>query len=96
LLLLIIGDLVFGIAAGIRTETFSWKKIGEWFSTNVIRYGFGYFLVWALMDIVPKESQDALGLGDLGAMFGAGVAFVALISSISSNVQKVAKPSSDA
>lgn len=53
---LIFLNLIFGIAAAIRTGTFDWRQLAAWYGKMVVPYVLGYVgLVVAIHYIFPAE-----------------------------------------
>ena len=62
LLGLIILDFILGIAAALRSGVFDWKKLGDFYKTNVLPYLLGYLGFWLVIGfIIPPESLAELG-----------------------------------
>lgn len=61
LLALIVLDVVLGIAAALRTNTFAWAEVGRFYRTTVMPIFLGY---GALRATLPFISQELLGSGD--------------------------------
>ena len=85
---LIVMDLVTGIMAALSQHRFEWKRIGDFYATNVLKFVLGYSLVYAI---------GAAGLGPLVGVWlaeieqtaGAGAAVAALVASIGRNMAEV-------
>ncbi len=91
LLLLIVVDLVVGIIAALRAGAFAWRRVGDFYRTNVLPYLLGYGLVYAI---------GALGVGallgptwqEVVQTVGAGPAIISLIASIGANLLIIRAP----
>lgn len=87
LMALILADVITGISAAVRTGTFDWIKIADFYRVNVIPYIVGYlglwlFVIFGLSDIIPAELASVLN------SLGAGAASASLGASIASNAMR--------
>jgi hypothetical protein len=86
---LVIIDLITGVIAALRTRTFDFSRLGEWYFTNVLPFLIGHFMIFSLtylgVDRLP-EIRDLLF--ETLVTVGAGPAILSLITSIKENVQE--------
>jgi len=61
ILALILLDIIMGIAAALRTDTFRWAEVGRFYKTTVAPIFIGYIAVRIL---VPYIAIDMLGPDD--------------------------------
>ena len=80
---LIAVDFVMGVAAAIRTGTFDWARLGEFYRTNVMPYGLGYFCLYVVFAYVPGL-EGMVGEGLQWTAFG--VLTANLLGSIGGNL----------
>lgn len=80
---MIVVDLVLGIAAALRGKVFSWDKVGQFYSTNVLPYGLGYIVLYTVFALVPGL-QTVVGEGFHMLLYGALMAN--LLASVAKNV----------
>jgi hypothetical protein len=76
-------DFVLGVSAAIRKNEFDWAKLGEFYRTNVMPYGLGYFCLYIVFAYVPGL-EGMVGEGLQWTAFG--VLTGNLLGSISSNL----------
>lgn len=85
---LIAVDVVTGIIAALRSRTFQWRAVGDFYGTNVLPYVLGYLLIYGLSVFGVTEFLGALA-GELSATIGVAPATVALGASIGRNLQNI-------
>ena len=83
---LIAVDFVMGVAAAIRKGEFDWARLGEFYRTNVMPYGLGYFCLYIVFAYVPGL-EGMLGEGLQWTAFG--VLTGNLLGSITSNLSEL-------
>ncbi len=86
LVLLVIVDIVLGIVKALRTGTFEWNKLGQFYTSMVIPYFFGW-LVFAL--VVPMVFKDLAVLGEFSELFGEGTVTFAWLFLVGSLVKSI-------
>lgn len=77
-------DFILGTIAALMTRTWSFALVGQWFLSNVIRYGGGMALVFLFALTINSET-----LRDIVLWTGYLIAGLALIGSFVVSVQKV-------
>jgi hypothetical protein len=80
---LIAVDFVMGVAAAIRNGEFDWSRLAEFYRTNVMPYGLGYFCLYVVFAYVPGL-EGMLGEGLQWTAFG--VLTANLLGSIAGNL----------
>lgn len=84
---LIVLDLVLGVAAALRTGTFEFGKLGNFYKTNVIPYVLGYLAFYVVVSyVIPVEA-----LGDLGEPINEAAVTLAWATLVGSLVSSIAK-----
>jgi hypothetical protein len=54
---LMVLDVLFGIWSSIQSGEFDWKKVGQFYKTNVVPYIGGYLTVYVAADFVPSATD---------------------------------------
>ena len=83
---LIVLDVVLGIAKSIRTNQFEWKKLSNFYQTNVLPYLLGYMVFYFVVGyVIPL---DKLGnLGDLVNESTVTLAWATLVIKLGSSIK---------
>lgn len=85
---LIAVDLVLGICAALRTQTFAWRAVGRFYETNVLPYLLGYGLIYFIGTLGVAPLLGPLW-ADVVATVGVGPAVASLAASIATNLATV-------
>lgn len=85
---LILADVVFGIAAALRTRTFDARQVGNFYRTNVVPFILGYLLIYTISLWGIGTLLGPLW-GEIVAYGGAGPAVVNLGMSIARNLAQL-------
>jgi len=86
---LILIDVVFGIAKSIKVGQFEWKKVGQFYQTNVLPYVLGYLALFIGAKFISADwvgpAQWLVADGAIWAVWAAIV--VSLAASILESVK---------
>ena len=82
-------DLLFGVAAALRTGTFQFSLVGQWYIKNVFPYVIVYAGLYAI-SIVGISAIVSPTVGDLAAYASAAPAVASLADSIQRNIRTLA------
>ena len=88
---LILLDVLLAIAAAIKTSTFDWRKLGEFYKTMVLPYIIGYLAFYLFVTYFIKDWEL---LGSYADQVGEGVlivAWLALVGNLVGDVVNSAK-----
>ena len=97
LLGLILIDVVLGIAAALREGTFDWRRLGQFYGSNVLPYILGYLAFYVAVGfIIPVEALADLGepINEAAVIVAWGVLVATLVGSILGNFNKLYKAGS--
>lgn len=84
---LIVLDLLLGVAAALRTNTFDFGKLADFYKTNVIPYILGYLAFYVVISyVIPADS-----LGDIGEPVNEAAVTLAWATLVASLVNSIAK-----
>lgn len=81
-------DLVTGIMAAVRTKTYDWGRIGEFYYTNVLPYVIGFAALYILTGLGLTAYLPAAIVGNVQSFTGTP-AVIALGASIRNNVDRM-------
>ena len=89
---LIILDVALGLIAAIKTGTFDWKKVAQFYKTNIVPYVLGYGVVYLTVPLITEslileEYQGLVNGAVLTAFWGA--LLMGLGASIWENLKKL-------
>jgi len=74
---LILLDLVLGLAAALKTKTFDWQRVAEFYKTAVLPYILGYLVLYlAINFILPVDQLGPVAWLNEGAVDLAGLFLV--------------------
>lgn len=90
ILALVVVDLVLGVAKALKKGEFEWKKVGDFYTTNIIPYTIGYLAIFGVFYVAADAIGDVLSQGLITTFWMAILA--SLTGSIASHV-KVLIPS---
>jgi hypothetical protein len=79
-------DILFGVWASIKENVFDWKKVAQFYRTNVIPYVGGYLTLYIAIGAIPAL-EGVVGAGLVAASFGVVVAN--LVASIWANFKRL-------
>lgn len=82
---LIVLDFVLGVAAALRTNTWDWKKVANFYQTNVLPFILGYLAFYVAANLIP----DFELLGEWSYLVGEGallVAWGAILASLCNDI----------
>lgn len=81
LMALIAVDLILGVAVALRTGTFKWRQVAQFYQTNVLPYGLAAVAVEIVAQFV---SLEVLGgdLAEIVAQWGGEIGTVPLFSQL--------------
>jgi len=85
---LILLDVVLGVAAALRSGVFDWKRLGQFYSSNVLPYVLGFLAFYVAVGyIIPPESLGNLGepINEATVTLAWGVLVATLVGSILGN-----------
>ena len=91
---LIILDVVLGVAASLRVGEFDWRRLGQFYGSNVLPYVLGYLAFYVVVGyIIPPESLGDLGepVNEATVTLAWGVLVATLMGSILGNFNKLYK-----
>lgn len=88
---LVVLDVLLGIAAAIRTKTFQWRRLADFYGTMVVPYVIGYLAFYLVAKVVAQDFLGPFGyLVGEGTIWAAWLTLVAtLAESILSNIQEL-------
>lgn len=92
---LILLDLIFGIAAALRTGVFRWGAVATFYKTNVLPYILGYIVLFvAIRFIIPPGALAGYGneLSDGAVLVAWGTLFATLFNSVLVNFRTLYRP----
>lgn len=84
---LILLDLALGIASALRTKTFDWFKIADFYAQMVIPYVIGYGALYTAIKLIIPPDFGMLSETLVTLAWGALVA--SLLRSIQSNIKEI-------
>ena len=82
---LIVLDFVLGVAVALRTNTWAWKKVANFYQTNVLPFILGYLAFYVAANLIP----DFELLGEWSYLVGEGallIAWGAILASLGSDI----------
>ena len=82
---LIVLDFVLGVAGALRTDKWDWKKVANFYQTNVLPFILGYLAFYVAANLIP----DFKLLGDWSYLVGEGallIAWGAILASLGSSI----------
>ena len=94
LLGLILIDVVLGVAAALKEGVFDWRRLGQFYSSNVLPYVLGYLAFYVAVGfIIPPEALADLGepVNEAAVTLAWGVLVATLVGSILGNFNKLYK-----
>ncbi len=81
-------DVVFGIAASLKSGIFDWGKVGQFYKTMVAPYVLVYLAVFVGLALVPELEEYITAVGvSIASLFGAVT--INLLASIAKNVAEL-------
>lgn len=80
-------DLILGVAAAIKHKEFDWKKLGQFYRSNILPYVLGYVGSALVFRFAGQYIGEWLSDSIVSVTFGAIA--VNLVSSIVANVKKL-------
>lgn len=83
-------DFLLGLAAALRCREFDWRRVADFYQTNIFPYLIGYLAFY----IAAKLIIDPALLGDWSNVVGEGmvtVAWVAIVASLGNSIVTNAK-----
>ena len=89
ILALIGADLVAGVGAALKTHTFEWRRVADFYGSNVVPYVLGYLAVWLVAKLaVPELLGDSAYIVEDAFVGAAWLAIIAaLVGSIVGNLK---------
>ena len=92
LLGLVVLDVALGVAAALKTSTFEWKKLADFYRTMVVPYAIGYLSLYLVINYVIPAGQ----VGEIANEAAVTVAWAtllgSLVSKIKTNLELLYKP----
>ena len=64
-------DLIMGVAGAIKTGTFDWSKLGQFYLTNIVPYVLSYAGIYAVDLFVPDLLGAYMDAALVAIAFGA-------------------------
>ena len=91
ILALIGADLLSGVGLALKTRTFDWRRLADFYGSNVIPYILGYLSVWMVARFaVPELLGESAYLVEEAFVWGAWSAIIASIGgSFLSNLKAI-------
>lgn len=80
---LVILDLALGVAAALKSSTFEWVKLADFYRTMVVPYTIGYLSLYLVVNFVIPDGQ----VGDIANEAGVTVAWATLVGSLVSKIK---------
>jgi hypothetical protein len=84
ILALIGADLIAGVGAAVKSKVFEWRRLADFYGSNVVPLTLGYLAVW----LVAKFAVVDL-LGDYGAIASDGFIWAAWLAIVASLVGSI-------
>ncbi len=81
----IIADIVTGVIASLRTNTFDMRRLAGFYRSSVLPYILGYFLIYLLTLFGMGELLGPV-MSEIAATVGVGPAVLTLVASIAINL----------
>ena len=89
LLTLVFLDLVLGVAAALKTGSFRFDLIGQWYIKNVVPFIISFFALYVVTKVGVSAVAGPL-IGDISTYVSAAPAILELITSIRRHVATMA------
>ena len=63
ILALVVVDLALGVAKALKKSEFEWKKVGKFYTSNIVPYTIGYLAVFSVFYVAADAIGDVLSQG---------------------------------